>query len=120
MAQYRLQCDLPGDREVNDGQVLGGENPLEVVGGEAVVESQDVARDLARRHTHLEYDGPVKESGGADDEGAPDLSGKEWQSVAAAYDFEDVNGQSSADDITAAYADLSDEEQAAALKALDD
>ncbi len=56
-----------------------------------------------------------------DGESLPDLSGSEWQSMAAAYDgFEEAHGRSSAEDIKAEFRAFSDGEQAEALDALED
>lgn len=57
MSGYRVTHDLDEDPTVYDGQVL--DEPLEFEGGEAVVATEDIARELARRHTHVERVGPV-------------------------------------------------------------
>ena len=116
MAKLKLRLDVDGDRTVYAGHVVS--EPIEFQDAEAVLDiSEEDARAVARRHKHVEYAGSVEDS--ESEAGLPDLSGKDWQSMAAAYDFEDVNGQSSADDIKAAYEDLPEEEQDAARSALD-
>lgn len=60
MAGYLLRHDLDDDPVLHAGYVL--DEPLEFADGEAVVDDEEDARDLARRHTHVEYDGPVQVS----------------------------------------------------------
>lgn len=57
MAPHRVTHDLEEDPVVYDNQVL--DEPLEFEDGEATLESEDAARNLARRHTHVEYGGRV-------------------------------------------------------------
>lgn len=59
MSGYRVTHDLDEDPTVYDGQVLGDDSPLEFEDGEAVVDDEETARDLVRRHTHIELGGPV-------------------------------------------------------------
>lgn len=130
MPTHYLRHDLDEDPTVHDEQVLGEHSPLEFEDGEAIVADEQTATDLVRRHSHLLHGGRVdgdeeadEEAEAAEDEAdpadLPDLSGEEWRAMASAYDFEDVNGRNGADDIKAAFADLSDDEQADALATLD-
>jgi hypothetical protein len=59
---HKLVCDLADDYSgtVQAGQVLG--EPLEFDGGEAVVEDEDDARELALLHKHVEYAGETVEA----------------------------------------------------------
>lgn len=66
MSGYRVRHDLDDDPTVHDGQLL--DEPLPFKDGTAVVDDEDTARNLARRHTHLAYDGKVYED--ADEEEA--------------------------------------------------
>lgn len=95
-----------------DGEFADHANDRTIQPGETVEIDESIARGH-REFVEVEAETSDDESGGV-----PDLSGSEWQSLAAAYDgFEDVNGQSSAADIKAAYEALSDDEQADALDA---
>ena len=109
---YELSCSVSGWGTVENPLDEGERFPVE--DGVVSVDDEETARAL-----EAEYDPLTLVSEADEDSGLPDLSGKDWQSMAAAYDFEDVNGQSSAADIKAAYETLSDEEQDAALEALD-
>lgn len=100
-------------------QVVAG--TFDVVGdetyeeGDTLTVSEETAASFPRTLVLIEDKGG-DESGDGD---LPNLSGNEWQSVAAAYDFKDVNGRSSSDDIKTAFANLSDEEKDDALSAVD-
>lgn len=68
MARYRLTHDLDDDPTVQDSHVL--DEPLEFSDGEAVVDDEDTARQLAERHTHVQFAGRVVDGGDADGEAA--------------------------------------------------
>lgn len=61
MARYRLGHDLDDDPELYAGHVLD-EVPLVFKDGEAIVEDQETARALARRHTHIHVIGAVQDA----------------------------------------------------------
>lgn len=91
-----------GFRDKRNGRVISP--------GEQVELSEDIA---VGHREFVEVDEP--EDSGVD---VSEFSGSDWQSLAASYDgFEDVNGQSSAEDIQSAFGELSDGEQAAAVEA---
>lgn len=80
--------------------------------GEKVEVSEEIAEG------HREFQEADTEDADESSVDVSEFSGSDWQSLAASYDgFEDVNGQSSADDIQEAFAELSGEEQAAAVDA---
>lgn len=57
-----MRCDLGDEYSglVHAGHVLN--DPLEFEGGTATVENGDIAQAIARRHTHVHYDGELNES----------------------------------------------------------
>ena len=112
---YELSCDVSGWGTVENPLNEGERIPVE--DGVVSVDDAEVAQALADEYGPLTLTSDIDED--VEDSDLPDLSGKEWQSIAASYDFEDVNGQSSADDIKTAYKGLSEDEQAEALEALD-
>lgn len=69
MASHRLRHDLDEDPTVQDGHTL--DEPLEFQDGEALVDDEETARQLAARHTHVEYVGPVDAGDGGDTEAEP-------------------------------------------------
>jgi len=84
-------------------------------------EQVELSEDVAGGHREFVEVEPTDDSEDESESVAvSEFSGKDWQSMAAAYDgFEDVNGQSSADDIQSAFEDLSSEGQAEAVAAFE-
>lgn len=64
MSGHRVRHDLDEDPTVHDSEWL--DEPLVFEDGTATVEDEETARNLARRHTHLAYDGRVYEETDSD------------------------------------------------------
>lgn len=75
---HKLVCDLADDYSgtIQAGQVLG--EPLEFDDGEAVVEDEEAARELALLHKHIEYAGHVEETSEETDENEQTESEEEF------------------------------------------
>lgn len=98
------------------GEFVDNANDRTISPGETV----EISAQIAETHPEFrEVDADEPENSSEESEGLPGLEAEEWQSMASAYDFEDVDGRNSAEDIQAAFEDLSDEEQAAALESID-